>query len=150
MVLAYDNLSKKSLNRNIMTKERKRIEIRIETETADIKLIASLYETETAEKIAEILPVEGNVVVWGEEVYFPLDLDLDEEPDAKDAVDIGELGYWPPGKAFCIFFGPTPASKDTEPRAYSNVNVFGKINCGTDILRSVKQGALIEVINISR
>ncbi len=132
-----------------MRKDRRKIEIRINTGTADIKLTAALYDTETAGRITDILPINGNAVIWGEEIYFPIHLNLDEEPDATDMVEVGELGYWPVGRAFCIFFGPTPASKGNEPRAYSNVNVFGKIHTETNILKTVKEGALIEVINIS-
>lgn len=94
--------------------------------------------------IAE-LPLEGNVNIWGEEIYFPLTFTSESEPDAAEEVEEGTLAYWPPGKAFCIFYGPTPVSTSDKPRAYSPVNVLGKI-CGTlEGLREISQGEKITV-----
>ena len=73
----------------------------------DITLEAKLNETLTAEKILELLPIEGNANVWGDEIYFDIGLRLDLESDARAEVEVGELGYWPMGPAFCIFYGPT-------------------------------------------
>ncbi|HHP7234990.1 MAG TPA: cyclophilin-like fold protein [Desulfobacterales bacterium] len=93
----------------------------------EIELQAELNDSETAAAIHEILPVEGTANLWGEEIYFEIDLALEPEADAREAVEAGDLAYWPEGRAFCIFFGPTPASTDSRPRAYSPVNVFGRI-----------------------
>lgn len=87
---------------------------------------AELDNTRTAEAIWQALPIEGQGARWGQELYFAIPLDLPAE-DAREEVARGELGYWPPGKAFCIFWGPTPASTGPEPRAASPVNVFGKV-----------------------
>ena len=113
-----------------------------------VDIVAELYETETAEKMAGILPVKERVTLWGNEIYFPVNISLEEEPGAREILEAGELGYWPQGRVFCIFFGPTPVSIGNEPRAISNVNVFGKILSGFDVLKKVKQDDLIEVINI--
>ena len=67
------------------------------------------------------------------------------ETDARTEVAIGDLGYWPVGSAFCIFFGPTPVSTDDTPRAYSPVNVFGRITGDASLLKSVRDGAGIRV-----
>ena len=73
---------------------------------------------------------------------------VEAEEDARADVAVGELAYWPMGSAFCIFFGPTPVSTGTEPRAYSPVNVFGRIEGDTAVLRSVPDGPPIRVFKI--
>lgn len=93
----------------------------------EIEVQAELNDSETAAAIHQILPVEGTANLWGEEIYFEIDLELEPEADAREAVEAGDLAYWPEGRAFCIFFGPTPVSTDSRPRAYSPVNVFGRI-----------------------
>ena len=118
---------------------------RITISTENVLLTAVLNETETAEKMWGILPMEGNGNSWGEEIYFSIPLHLMEEPSAHADVEIGDLGYWPPGKAFCIFFGPTPASSGEKPRAASPVNVFGVIQGDATQLSKVKDGSLIRI-----
>jgi hypothetical protein len=119
----------------------KKIAIAIE----DLSLEAEILETPTGERILESLPLEGAVNVWGEELYFVVPVRLDLEPDAREEVEVGDLAYWPSGPAFCIFFGPTPVSTGDRPRAYSPVNVFGKIVGDTAPLKKVSQGARIEL-----
>lgn len=117
--------------------------IRIQIETAEITLQADLSDNETARKIFEALPVEAQVNRWGEEIYFAIPVQISEAPDARQEMQVGELGYWPPGNAFCIFFGPTPASHDEIPRAASNVNPFGSVDGDATALSSVLQGETI-------
>jgi hypothetical protein len=114
-----------------------------------ISLEAELSDTPTAHKIDEILPIEGSVNVWGDEIYFDIALEIELESDAREAVEVGDLGYWPAGPAFCIFFGPTPVSQDGKPRAYSPVNIFGRIIGDARQLKSVANGAKIQVSPIS-
>ena len=111
----------------------------------DIVLDAELNDTLTAEKILELMPIEGRANVWGDEIYFDIGLRLDLESNARAEVKVGELGYWPMGPAFCIFYGPTPVSTDDRPRAYSPVNVFGKILGDATRLKGVKNGATVRV-----
>ena len=118
-----------------------KITITVET----ITLEAELYDTLTARKIMDLLPIEGRANVWGDEIYFDIALSLDTETDARAEVDIGELGYWPAGPAFCIFFGPTPVSTDDRPRAYSPVNVFGRIKGDATRLKGIANGAAVRV-----
>ena len=108
-------------------------------------LRAQLNDSPTAEKIVAALPLEGKAVLWGAEIYFPIPVEAEEEPDARQEVEVGQLAYWPVGKAFCIFFGPTPVSDGEEPRAYSPVNVFGKISGDPAPLKSIPAGTLIRV-----
>jgi len=117
--------------------------MRIKIETAGITLHADLVENDTAQKIFEALPIERQVNRWGEEIYFEIPVQISEAPDARQDMEVGELGYWPAGDAFCIFFGPTPASHDETPRAASNVNPFGIINGDATALSAVPHGERI-------
>jgi len=112
---------------------------------ADITFEAELNHSLTAGKVFELLPIEGRANVWGDEIYFDIALNLEMEADARAEVNIGELGYWPAGPAFCIFYGPTPVSTDEKPRAYSPVNVFGRITGDATRLKGVAHGAKVRV-----
>lgn len=109
-----------------------------------IEVTAELNTTRTAEAIWQALPITGSVNRWGDEIYFSIPVSLEPE-DAQELVSLGDLGYWPPGTAFCIFFGPTPMSKGQEIRPASPVNVFGKIIGDTSVLRQVASGTEITV-----
>ena len=103
-----------------------------------VVVTARLNESRTAEAIWQALPIEGRANRWGDEIYFPIPLDLEAE-DGREVVEVGELGYWPPGSALCIFWGRTPASQGDEIRAASPVNVFGRIEgeaAGFGVVRS--------------
>jgi hypothetical protein len=121
---------------------------KIRITTDNIYWEADLYKTQTAEIIWDSLPFEGAANIWGEEIYFTVPLDIAQEGSAKEIVEIGELGFWPDGNAFCIFFGPTPVSSGNEPRAYSPVNVFGIISNNVAELKNVATGDLIKVEKI--
>jgi uncharacterized protein len=111
----------------------------------DIMIRAQLYDTPTAKAIEQILPIQGTVSTWGDEIYFSIPLEQKLEPDARQDMEIGELGYWPEGPAFCIFFGPTPVSTSGKPRAYSPVNVFGRVLEDPKSLESVQSDETIRV-----
>jgi len=89
---------------------------------------ATVNDSPTAVAVRAALPLEGTVSLWGEEIYFSIPVRVEESSDARQDMSVGELGYWPTGAAFCIFFGPTPASTGPLPRAYSNVNPFGEVD----------------------
>ena len=101
-----------------------------------IEAEAELNDTRTAQAIWEILPIEGRANLWGDEIYFSIPLSLELET-GQELVNIGELGYWPQGNAFCIFFGPTPVSQGDEIRPASPVTVFGKIRGDATIFKKV-------------
>lgn len=111
----------------------------------DFSLSATLNESPTAQQIWDALPIQGTANVWGDEIYFDIPVKLQPAPDARADVEIGELAYWVPGRAFCIFFGVTPASTGDTPRAASPVNVFGRIEGDATVLRNVRDGARISV-----
>lgn len=90
---------------------------------------------------AILFPIKGKAQRWGGEIYFSIPVRAELEADAKEVMEAGELGYWPTGNAFCIFFGKTPASQGEEIRAASAVNVIGKIIGDLSELWDVRSGA---------
>lgn len=118
---------------------------RIRIEAAGVRVVGVLNETETAAEIARALPIEGVVNTWGDEIYFGIPVSAELSSDAAEEVSVGDLGYWPPGRAFCIFFGCTPASTGDEPRAASPVNPVGKIEGDAKVFSGVPDGAEIRV-----
>ena len=118
---------------------------KIMIEVDHLSVSADLNNSPTASKILEILPIEGSANVWGEEIYFDILLQAELEPDARAEVEVGDLGYWPAGPAFCIFFGPTPVSRGEAPCAYSPVNVFGRIIGDARQFKNVTGGAKVYV-----
>ena len=118
----------------------KKITITVE----DLKVDASLNDGKAAQKIWEALPIEGRVNTWGDEIYFSIAVDVGLE-NAKAVVSEGDLGYWPPGSAFCIFFGTTPVSRGNEIRPASPVSIFGKVTGDAKVFKKVRSGAKIIV-----
>lgn len=114
-------------------------------EAGKITSEAVLAETEAASAIWDALPIESTSNTWGEEVYFstPVALSLDET--AKEVVDMGDLGYWPTGRALCIFFGLTPMSRGDEIRPASAVNIVGKIIGDPKLFNEVRSGEKVRV-----
>lgn len=107
---------------------------------------ASLFDTPTAQAILDTLPFESTANTWGDEIYFQVPAYVRLESDARSRVAVGDLAYWPTMPAFCIFFGPTPASFGDEPRAASDVNVFGRLDdVDLSTLRNVRSGQVITV-----
>ncbi len=114
----------------------------------DVSLTAELNDSPTAQGVWEVLPIEGTANVWGEEIYLEIPVKADPEPDVREEVEIGELGYWPVGRAFCVFFGPTPVSNDERPRAYSPVNILGRVLDDATRLRGVRQGTQVRIVRV--
>ena len=109
----------------------------------ELKVEAELNDSKTAQVIWEALPIEGKGNLWGEEIYFSIPVKVAQEKGAREVVSAGELGYWPTGHAFCIFFGPTPASRGDEIRAASAVNIIGKVLSDPKVFLKVKDAAKI-------
>lgn len=111
-----------------------------------IVIEAVLNDSITAQKILKALPIKSGINLWGSEVYFEIPVEAELE-NGKELMDIGNIAFWPPGNAFCIFFGPTPASIDTRPRAASAVNVIGKITGEKSIekIKKIKSTDIMEI-----
>jgi hypothetical protein len=112
---------------------------KIKITVGKLELEAWLNETKTAAKVFEALPITSSVNTWGDEIYFTIPVDAKPE-DAQELVSLGDIAYWPPGKAMCIFFGKTPISKGDEIRPASPVNIIGKVEGDYKLLRKVKEG----------
>jgi len=111
----------------------------------DVSLAAELNDSPSAAAILAALPIEASGSRWGEEIYFSIPVKEKAAPDARADMEVGELAYWPPGNAFCIFFGPTPASDGDAPRAASPVNPVGHVVDDATALTSVPDGATVRI-----
>jgi len=121
---------------------------KIKISVGKVSIEAEMFDTLTATRIFEALPIEATANVWGDEIYFDVALRLEQEPDARADVAVGDLAYWPAGPAFCIFFGPTPVSTGNQPRAYSPVNVFGRVLGDAGRLKGISSGTPVKVTKV--
>lgn len=117
---------------------------RIRITAGGIGAEATLNDSRTAREIWKALPIEAAGQIWGDEIYFGIPLGIDEDA-ARAVVEFGDLAYWPPGRAFCIFFGPTPASQGDEIRPASPVNVVGRVDGDPMVFRKVRAGARVRL-----
>jgi len=101
----------------------------------------------TLKAVLQALPIESTANRWGDEVYFETPVKVKLENPVQD-VEVGDVAYWPPGRAICVFFGPTPVSKSEKPRAYSPVNVFARIVGDARIFSRVKDGEKIMLFSV--
>ena len=110
------------------------------------KLLAQLNDSPTAKAIVKMLPIKNKGNRWGGEIYFNIPVKVQLEKDnSRDVLESGELAYWPPGSAFCIFFGATPVSEGDEIRAASDVNIVGRITGDLSALWEVPDGAEVVI-----
>ncbi len=120
------------------------MERQIRIKAGSVAALAELDDTRAADAIWQALPLTGSAHTWGDEIYFSIPVDIDLEK-GQEVVNSGDLGYWPPGKAFCIFFGLTPASRGNEIRPASAVEVFGRLANEPGVFSNVKDGEKIVV-----
>ena len=109
-------------------------------EMGDCVFQAEINNSPTAKIFLKRLPLEVTLSRWGEELYGDCGLEITQDDSAREVMEIGELAIWPPGNAFCIFFGPTPASTDKKPRAASPANPIGRIMNDTSKLKKLGPG----------
>jgi hypothetical protein len=121
------------------------MERKIKISSGEVEVFALLCDSVTADKIWDSLPFIEAANIWGDEIYFKIPVNTNIEKDALKVVAKGDLGYWPTGAAFCIFFGSTPISREGEIRPASAVNVFGKIEGDTSVLKKVLSGSEVLV-----
>ena len=116
----------------------------IRIKAGSVEVDAELNGTNTAQAIWEALPISARCNTWGDEIYFSIPVTVEVE-DGQEVVELGDLGYWPPGKAFCIFFGPTPASGPGEIRPASAVTIVGRVVGDPKVLKAVASGADVTI-----
>ena len=117
---------------------------RITIKVGDLTLDAELNDSKTAQQVWDALPFEGNAQTWGEEIYFRIPVGADPE-DPKPVVNIGDIGYWPVGNAFCIFYGKTPASSEDDIVPASPVNIIGRVTSEIGVLKEITKPGRVRV-----
>ncbi|MBD3262086.1 MAG: hypothetical protein GF334_10555 [Candidatus Altiarchaeales archaeon] len=100
--------------------------MKIQVEVGGFTGSAELFNSELAKEIYGLLPINSDVIRWGDEIYFPVPLEREIQKPTTD-LEVGDLAFWPAGSCFCIFYGRTPASTDNKPAPASPVEVFGKL-----------------------
>jgi hypothetical protein len=112
----------------------------------DLRLNGYLNDSPTAQDLAAALPFAGKAQRWGDEIYFPVpQVAAELDDNARMVVEVGDLGFWPPGKAFCIFFGLTPSSVPGEIRPASAVNLVGRLTDDPCCLTLIVEGTHVRV-----
>jgi hypothetical protein len=139
-----DQVRKRAVE-NTESTDRRMLVREIKISAGGVEAVATLHDNATADAIWAALPISARGNRWGEEIYFEIAVHLSQAEDARDVLEAGELGYWPVGHAFCIFWGPTPASRTSEIRAYSPVNVFGRLVGDAGAFDAVPGGAEIAI-----
>ncbi len=119
--------------------------VRIKITIGPVTVDAELFDTECSKAIQERLPIEAVPNEWGDEFYFEIPVKMSLDAAATRNVKIGDIGYWPPGNALAIFFGPTPRSTGDDPVPASEVNVVGRITGDARTLKSAKGKGLIRI-----
>jgi hypothetical protein len=119
-------------------------ERRIRITAGSVAADAALNESVTATAVWEALPLSVPGETWGDEIYFSIPVKAKPE-SPRETVEMGDLGYWPPGSAFCIFFGPTPASRGSEIRPASPVNILGRVLGDSTVFKKVRSGTTVRV-----
>lgn len=118
---------------------------KIEIVAENVQVETELNDSPTAKSIISILPIKALAQRWGGEIYFSIPITAELESDSREVLEPGELGFWPTGNAFCIFFGPTPVSQGEEIRAASAVNIIGKMKSDWSKLWDVPSGSDIVI-----
>lgn len=101
--------------------------MKINIKIGKLTMEAELNDSPTAKQVVAALPIKTSFNTWGDEIYFSIPVTASVDQSAQEVVEVGDLGYWPPGKAFCIFFGQTPASRPGKIMPASAVNMLGKV-----------------------
>jgi hypothetical protein len=117
---------------------------RIRITAGSVVAEAMLDDAVTAGLVWDALPLAVAAETWGDEIYFVIPVKAKPEKP-RETVDMGDLAYWPPGSAFCIFFGPTPSSRGSEIRPASPVNVFGKVAGDPTVFKKVRSKTQVRV-----
>ena len=124
--------------------------LEINISVGELEVTGTLNNSSCSSQIWKLLPITSNCNTWGDEIYFSIDLSFPEDSNSTEVVDSGTLAFWPPGNAFCIFYGKTPASNGDEIRAASPVNIIGSISGDEKVFRSIAPGTKITISKASK
>jgi uncharacterized protein len=108
-------------------------------------LNAELFDSPCGRAVFASLPVETRPQEWGDEFYFKIPVSMPLDESATKKVRAGDIGYWPPGQALAIFFGPTPMSTGPDPVPASEVNLVGRILDDPMLLRRERGAGKIRI-----
>lgn len=111
-----------------------------------LSIEGELNDSPTSKALIKSLPIEGISQIWGDEIYFSTSISKENDEWAKETVDLGDIAFWPPGNAICLFFGPTPVSSGDEIRPASATNVMGKIIGDLEELKTINSGDNVKVV----
>lgn len=118
---------------------------RIKITAGDVMVSAELIDSKMAKLLWEALSIQASGNIWGDEIYFGIGINADLDDDAEETIELGTVGYCPPGDALCLFFGPTPMSTGNEIRPASAVSILGMIEGDSTVLKAVSGGTVISV-----
>ena len=115
----------------------------IEVQVGELTLRGELSDTACAQAIAESLPLDTSFNTWGEEFYFEIPVSAELDGTATSDVEVGTIGYWPPGRALAIFFGRTPMSTTDKPVPASEVNLVGRLEDAEKLVDFMSEDQII-------
>ena len=115
----------------------------IEVQVGELILRGELSDTACAQAIAESLPLDTSFNTWGEEFYFEISVSAELDGTATSDVEVGTIGYWPPGRALAIFFGRTPMSTSDKPVPASDVNLVGTLENADDLVGFMSESRIL-------
>ncbi len=76
-----------------------------------------ITDNQFSEELIKHLPIKSKAIRWKEEYYFETSIEF--KGREKLQVDAGDVAYWRPGRALCLFYGLS--------QPYSPISVVGEI-----------------------
>lgn len=113
-------------------------------QTPNCCFLAEFNQNLTAEEIIKHIPLDAKVRVWGDEIYFKTTISTLLSSATRE-VNSGDIAYWPEEKSICVFFGPTPLSRDAKPVPASPVVIIGKTKTDPAELKKIESEHPIRV-----
>lgn len=121
--------------------------MQISFQTENSCFLVEFNNTPEAKQIIQSLPLDSRVSTWGDELFFETTISIDSGATTID-VNPGDVAFWPAGKSLCIFFGPTPFSKDNKPVPASPVIIVGRTSAKPEELKKIKTGHSIRLMQV--
>jgi hypothetical protein len=112
----------------------------------DAAIRACLLDTPTADRIWATLPIYSTAETWGALVHFETHAETGRERSARWSVAPGEIAYWVEEDRVVIGYGATPISRPGEIRLPSPCNVWATALDDVAILKRVRPGERVAVL----